>query len=149
MDNNNLHKEIDLIQNCISRMARNSFMLKGWAISLLAVVIALTADRLNPLFLFCSVFIPLLCFWYLDAFFLRTEKMYRKMYEWVLKERKEGRTDFQYDLEPSRFKNQVDTHCRVMFSKTLRVFYEIPLLVVLFVILYNSRNIICHCFCGC
>ena len=104
MDNNNLHKEIDLIQNCINRMARNSFMLKGWAISLLAVVLALTADRLNPLFLFCSVFIPLLCFWYLDAFFLRTEKMYRKMYEWVLKERKEGRMDFQYDLEPSRFK---------------------------------------------
>lgn len=149
MDNNNLHKEIDLIQNCINRMARNSFMLKGWAISLLAVVLALTADRLNPLFLFCSVFIPLLCFWYLDAFFLRTEKMYRKMYEWVLKERKEGRMDFQYDLEPSRFKKQVETHCSVMFSKTLRVFYGIPLLVVLFVILYNSRDIICCCFCGC
>lgn len=149
MDNNNLHKEIDLIQNCISRMARNSFMLKGWAISLLAVVIALTADRLNPLFLFCSVFIPLLCFWYLDAFFLRTEKMYRKMYEWVLKERKEGRTDFQYDLEPSRFKNQVDTHCRVMFSKTLRVFYGIPLLVVLLVILYEAKDAICNFICGC
>lgn len=149
MDNNNLHKEIDLIQNCINRMARNSFMLKGWAISVLAVVLALTADRLNPLFLFCSVFIPLLCFWYLDAFFLRTEKMYRKMYEWVLKERKEGRMDFQYDLDPSRFKNQVETHCCVMFSKTLRVFYGIPLLVVLFVILYNSRDIICCCFCGC
>ncbi len=149
MDNNNLHKEIDLIQNCISRMARNSFMLKGWAISLLAVVIALTADRLNPLFLFCSVFIPLLCFWYLDAFFLRTEKMYRKMYEWVLKERKEGRTDFQYDLEPSRFKNQVDTHCRVMFSTTLKVFYGIPLLVVLLVILYEAKDAICNFICGC
>ncbi|MBQ6962725.1 MAG: hypothetical protein IJP79_03310 [Paludibacteraceae bacterium] len=145
----NLHKEIDLIQNCIDRMDKNSFMLKGWTISLIAVVLALTADRLNPLFLFCSIFVPVLCFWYLDAFFLRTEKMYRKMYEWVLKERKEGRTDFQYDLEPSRFKNQVDTHCRVMFSKTLRVFYGIPLLVVLFVILYNSRDIICCCFCGC
>lgn len=149
MDNNNLHKEIDLIQNCINRMARNSFMLKGWAISLLAVVLALTADRLNPLFLFCSVFIPLLCFWYLDAFFLRTEKMYRKMYEWVLKERKEGRMDFQYDLEPSRFKNQVDTHCRVMFSKTLRVFYGIPLLVVLLVILYEAKDAICNFICGC
>jgi len=149
MDNNNLHKEIDLIQNCISRMARNSFMLKGWAISLLAVVIALTADRLNPLFLFCSVFIPLLCFWYLDAFFLRTEKMYRKMYEWVLKERKEGRTDFQYDLETSRFKNQVDTHCRVMFSTTLKVFYGIPLLVVLLVILYEAKDAICNFICGC
>lgn len=137
MDNNNLHKEIDLIQNCISRMAKNSFMLKGWTISLLAVVLALTADRLNPLFLFCSVFIPLLCFWYLDAFFLRTEKMYRKMYEWVLKERKEGRIDFQYDLGPSRFKSQVETHCRVMFSKTLGVFYGIPSVVVFLVIIYQ------------
>lgn len=149
MDNNNLHKEIDLIQNCISRMARNSFMLKGWAISLLAVVLALTADRLNPLFLFCSIFIPLLCFWYLDGFFLRTEKMYRKMYEWVLKERKEGRMDFQYDLEPGRFKSQVETHCRVMFSKTLRVFYGIPLFVVLLVIIYEAKDTICHFFCGC
>lgn len=149
MDNNNLHKEIDLIQNCISRMARNSFMLKGWAISLLAVVIALTADRLNPLFLFCSVFIPLLCFWFLDAFFLRTEKMYRKMYEWVLKERKEDNLDFQYDLEPKRFKKDVKSQICTMFSTTLSVFYGIPSLVVFLVIIYEAKDMICHCFCGC
>lgn len=148
MDNNNLHKEIDLIQNCIDRMAKNSFMLKGWAISLLAVVLALTADKLNPLFLFCSVFIPLLCFWYLDAYFLRTEKMYRKMYEWVLKERKEGRMDFQYDLEPKRFKEEVKSHFCIMFSTTLGVFYGIPSLVVLLVIIYEAKDIICHLFCG-
>ena len=137
MDNNNLHKEIDLIQNCISRMARNSFMLKGWAISLLAVVIALTADRLDPLFLFCSIFVPVLCFWYLDAFFLRAEKMYRKMYEWVLTARKEEYLEYQYDLNPNRFKDKVESQCRVMFSKTLRVFYGIPLSVVLIVSLYQ------------
>lgn len=137
MDNNNLHKEIDLIQNCISRMARNLFMLKGWAISLLAVVIALTADRLDPLFLFCSIFVPVLCFWYLDAFFLRAEKMYRKMYEWVLTARKEENLEYQYDLNPNRFKDKVESQCRVMFSKTLRVFYGIPLSVVLIVSLYQ------------
>ena len=71
------------------------------------------------------------------------------MYEWVLKERKEGKMDFQYDLEPSRFKNQVETHCRVMFSKTLRVFYGIPSLVVLIVIIYEAKDMICRCFCGC
>lgn len=149
MDDTNLHKEIDLIQGCINRMASNSFMLKGWAISLVAVVLALTADRLNPLFLFCSIVVPLLCFWYLDAFFLRTEKMYRKMYEWVLLTRKEGNTEYQYDLNPSGFKDKVESHCRVMFSKTLRIFYGIPLLVVLFVILYESKDMICNCFCGC
>ena len=25
-----IHKEIDLIQSCITRMAQNSFMIKGW-----------------------------------------------------------------------------------------------------------------------
>lgn len=145
MNDTNLHKEIDLIQGCINRMASNSFMLKGWTISLVAVVLALTEDRLNPLFLLCCVFIPLLCFWYLDAFFLRTEKMYREMYKWVLKERKEGDMEYQYDLTPNRFENKVESHCCVMFSKTLRVFYGIPLFVILCVILYQAKDFICWC----
>lgn len=149
INDTNLHKEIDLIQGCINRMASNSFMLKGWTISLVAVVLALTADRLNPLFLFCSVMVPVLCFWYLDAFFLRTEKMYRKMYEWVLKERKEGNLEYQYDLTPGRFKDEVESHCSVMFSTTLRVFYGIPTLVVFLVILYHLKDLLCSFLCGC
>lgn len=129
-DDTNLHKEIDLIQNCIDRMAKNSFMLKGWSISLVAAVFALTTDRLSPVFLFCSVFIPLCCFWYLDAFFLRTERMYRKMYEYVLRERKSGNMEYQYDLNPHRFKENVENHSCTMLSKTLAVFYGIPVLIV-------------------
>ena len=141
-----LQKEIDLIQNCINRMANNSFMLKGWSISLIAVVLALTNDRLNALFLLCSVFIPLLCFWYLDAFFLRTERMYRKMYEWALKERKNGNFEFKYDLNPQRFEKDVDSILRTMFSKTLRVFYGVPTLLILLIILSEIKSSLCHCF---
>lgn len=145
----NLHKEIDLIQGCINRMASYSFMLRGWTMSLIAVVLALTEDRANPLFLLCCIFIPLLCFWYLDAFFLRTEKMYRKMYEWVLKERKEGNAEYQYDLNPHRFNSAVESCCRILFSKTLKVFYGIPTLVVLLVILYYLKDLLCPCLCVC
>ena len=35
-----MDKEIDLIQGCISRMAQNSFIIKGWAITLVAVALA-------------------------------------------------------------------------------------------------------------
>jgi len=113
------------------------------------VVLALTADRLNPLFLFCSIIVPVFCFWYLDAFFLRIEKMYRKLYEWVLEERKKGNVEYQYDLNPHRFKKDVESCCGIMFSKTLRVFYGIPTLVVLLVILYHLKDLLCQCFCGC
>ena len=59
-----IHKEIDLIQACITRMAQNSFMVKGWFVSLYAVVLALLPEKIN-LFLLCTVLIMVnLMFWY-------------------------------------------------------------------------------------
>ena len=85
-----LHKEIDLIQGVINRMASNSFILKGWLISLIAVVLALSKDSLfsfNAIFVCSILCFPILVFWYLDAFYLHKEKCYRELYEWVIKNR--------------------------------------------------------------
>lgn len=140
MDKDILHKEIDLIQACITRMASNSFLLKGWAISIIAVVLALADKAVEPALLSSLVLIPLVSFWYLDAFFLRTEKMYRKMYEWVLKKRAEEDTSFLYDLNPHRFKGDVDSTWKVMWSITLRWFYGIPALITVGVIIFRIVN---------
>ena len=40
-DLTSLHKELDLIQDCISRMARNSFMLKGWSVTVMVITWAI------------------------------------------------------------------------------------------------------------
>ena len=48
-----IHKEIDLIQSCITRMAQNSFMIKGWFVSIYAVILALLPEKIN-LFLLCT-----------------------------------------------------------------------------------------------
>lgn len=62
-------KEIDLIQACINRMAQNSFVIKGWTITLVAVVLALLPEKVD-IRLLCTVgAIATICFWYLDAFF--------------------------------------------------------------------------------
>lgn len=137
MDKDVLHKEIDLIQACITRMAHNSFLLKGWAISIIAVVLALADKAANPALLSSVLLIPLLSFWYLDAFFLRTEKMYRKMYEWILEKRKNDDTAYLYDLNPHRFKKEVDSSWKVMWSVTLRCFYGIPTLITVGVIIFR------------
>lgn len=94
-----LHKEIDLIQACVSRMAQNSFMVGGWLITLIAVVLAILPENFNIRGL-CIVGLAItICFWYLDAFFLRTEKLYRWKYDWVICNRK--RTElYAYDLNP-------------------------------------------------
>ena len=130
-----LHKEIDLIQDCIKRMANNSFLLKGWTVSLVVIVLALGKDHEFEK-LFPVLMLLITCFWYLDAFFLRTEKMYRKMYEWVIKNRK-NTEEHLYDLDPQRFSNTVAGEVKIMFSKTLCVFYGIPFLIFLLGFLYQ------------
>lgn len=102
-DHTNLHKEIDLIQSCITRMAQNSFMLKGWYISLVAILITILfgqSFRIEIIALF--VLTISIVFWGLDGFFLKTEALYRWKYEWVIKDRviDESKNEFQYDLNP-------------------------------------------------
>lgn len=66
-----MEKEIDLLQACINRMAQNSFLIKGWMISLVAVIIALLPEKVGvDIRVLCVVaFVVTICFWYLDAFF--------------------------------------------------------------------------------
>ena len=48
-----IHKEIDLIQSCITRMAQNSFMIKGWFVSIYAGITINNEDMYDfSLFLF-------------------------------------------------------------------------------------------------
>lgn len=137
MDNEILHKEIDLIQSCITRMANNSFLLKGWAVSIVAVILALADKALDPILLSAVVLIPLISFWYLDAFFLRIEKMYRKMYEWVIAKRISDDASFLYDLNPHRFSAEVPSTRKTMWTITLRWFYGIPTLITVSVIVFR------------
>lgn len=124
-----LEKEIDLIQSCINRMAQNSFVVKGWMISLVAVIIALLPEKIDiDIRVLCVLaFAVTLCFWYLDAFFLKTEKLYRWKYAWVIQNRP-NTLDFAYDLNPHNCNTWIggaDEPCVlcVMFSKTLLPLY--------------------------
>ncbi len=115
-----IHKEIDLIQSCINRMANNSFLLKGWTVSLIAVFIALLSDKVEMFIVFFIISLVITSFWILDAYFLRLEKMYRKLYEWVLIERPKTNYEKLYDLNPNRFSSSVGSIIGIMFSFTLK-----------------------------
>lgn len=139
MDKEILHKEIDLIQGVINRMANNSFLLKGWLISLIAVVLALSKDSLlscNTNLTLLILCFPIIIFWYLDAFFLHREKCYRELYDWVIKNRMNSNENL-YSLDFRPHKKKVKNIFRIMFSQTLFPFYGLAflLLIILMIIL--------------
>jgi len=133
-DNENLKeymlKEIDIIQGIINRMAHNSFMIKGWAITLVVVALLLQGTKYQILL----AFIPLLVFWFLDAYFLWQERMYRKLYNWVISNRLKT-DEYLFDMNAYRFKEAVQSRFRIMFSITLGWFYgSIAILIVIYAV---------------
>jgi hypothetical protein len=120
-------------------MANNSFLLKGWLVSLIAVILALTKDTIvaTQLTYFSFILlIPVFAFWYLDAFFLHKERCFIKLYEWVTTNRQTS-NEHLYNLNYRRFENQVDSIWKIMRSKTLRVFYGIIVIILLILALHN------------
>jgi hypothetical protein len=123
-----LFKEIEIIQEIIKRMAYNSFMIKGWAVTLVVVTLLLRGTKIQAFI----AFIPLFVFWFLDAYFLWQERMYRKLYDWVVRNRWET-DEYLFDLNAYRFRNEVQSRLRIMFSITLVWFYgSVTLLVLLY-----------------
>jgi len=122
-------KEIEIIQDIIKRMAFNSFMIKGWTITLVVVSLLLKGTEKYKIWI---SFIPLLIFWFLDAYFLWQERMYRKLYDWVINNRLKTE-EHLFDMNAYRFKDEVQSKFRIMFSITLGWFYcSIPILIIIY-----------------
>ena len=124
-------KEIEIIQDIIKRMAFNSFMIKGWAITLVVVALLLKGTHKYQVWI---AFIPLVVFWFLDAYFLWQERLYRKLYDWVVQNRLKT-NEHLFDMNAYRFKGEVQSKLRIMFSITLGWFYgAIAVMVAIYAI---------------
>jgi len=58
----------------------------------------------------------------LDAYFLWQERLYRRLYNWVIKNRMDT-DEYLFDMNAYRFKNEEQSKLRIMFSITLGWFY--------------------------
>lgn len=133
MDNKIRH--LELIQAAINRMAGNSFLIKGWCITLVSALLGLVAKDNDKKFI-VVVFFPALMFWLLDAYFLRQERLFRQKYKEITKSTDEF-SDFSMDV--STIERQVDSWVRVAFSKTLFLFYGsmFSSILIISIILWN------------
>lgn len=123
----NKHKHLELVQGVINRMANNSFMLKGWAVTLVAGIFALAGKDTDKLY-FLVTYVPVLVFWGLDAYYLLQERLYRSLYEKV-RETEEDHIDFSLKATTEEFDSNKNSYCSCLLSKTELWFY-MPLAVV-------------------
>lgn len=76
-------KHLEFIQNVITRMNQNSFMIKGWSITIVSALLALYASNNEKLFILIAVF-PTFVFMLLDSYYLWQERKFRHLYNKII-----------------------------------------------------------------
>ncbi|MCI5135814.1 MAG: hypothetical protein D3920_12250 [Candidatus Electrothrix sp. AW2] len=124
-------KHLEFIQAVISRMNKCSFLIKGWSVTLVSALFALSAKDVNIRLVLIAYF-PAIIFWILDAFFLDQEKRYRELYALVIKN-----DDNIPELEMNT--NKIDkikgSWISAIFTKTLLPFHGVVIGIILLVML--------------
>ena len=135
MQNEKKIAHLEMIQGVINRMASNSFALKGWTVTLVAGIFVLSSKNVNEVF-FLVAYLPTICFWFLDSFYLLQERLYRSLYGKV-RTLEEVQIDFDMNASKDEFRNEKNTFISCLISRTEIGFY-IPLAVVVSIVVLIS-----------
>jgi uncharacterized membrane protein len=129
---------LQMIQGVIDRMGGNLFYLRGWSITLLAGLFAISTSDVLKVVKWAPLlfFILFILFWIYDAYFLSLERKFRGLYDKV-RQFSEEQIDFSMNI--SEFKTHADkTLLACLFSPTLLGFYGIlglSMLVIIYLVI--------------
>ena len=123
-------KHLEFIQAVIARMSSNSFLLKGWAVTLVVALFAFTSTSANAKFIIVA-FLPVVMFWLLSGYFLWQERLFIALYNEV----RTGKGQDDFSMGTEKFCGGRNTWLRSTFSTTLSVFY-LTLVVIMALIIY-------------
>jgi hypothetical protein len=110
------HKHMDYVQAVITRLANNSVLLKGWALTLSSAVLGFAITQKHA-GLALAALVPVTAFWLLDTYYLRQERAFRDLYAAVA-----AKQVRDFKIEPKQY---VANHSwpSVGFSVSLAVYY--------------------------
>jgi len=125
-------KHLEFIQGVINRMGQNSFLIKGWTVTLVSALFALAAKDTDKRFVIVAYF-PTVIFWLLDSYYLYQERLFRKVYDHV---RQQQTVDYSFSTK--NFDKGFTDWANAALSKTIIMFYGIIILTLL-IVMFNLK----------
>lgn len=129
-DREQVIKHLEIIQGIVNRLAHDSFLVKGWSMTIIAVAVLFmsrTQDQGASIML--GFLFPVIGFWILDGYFLWQERLFRGVYDDV---REKDATDFFMNITDQ--KNKPDAKWSdAILSKTLFIFYGIEIFFIVWI----------------
>lgn len=124
-------KHLEFIQQIITRMNVNSFLLRGWSVTLVSALFAFATKDTNVQYILIT-YISTPLFWILDGYYLSQERKFRDLYETV---RNTENDSVNFSMKTTNSNN--NSWISSLFSKTEIIFYGTLIgitLIVIFVI---------------
>ena len=106
-----------MIQGVINRLAQNSFLLKGWSVLLVSALLAVAASSSED-WILPVAFLPAVAFWGLDGYYLRQERLFRKLYDHA----RQADDGVDYGMDTGPFQS-AERWRSVVVSRTLSAFH--------------------------
>ncbi len=125
-------KHLDFLQLIITRMNVNSFLLKGWTVTLVSALFAFAAKDTNISYVLIT-YISTPLFWSLDGYYLSQERQYRSLYDAV---RLKDDSVIDFDLNARMYYKGRNTWSSSILSKTLVLYYGTLILITLIVMFF-------------
>jgi hypothetical protein len=126
---------LEMIQACIARMATNSFLLKGWTVTLATGLFVLSSHDTEPAFSLVAL-LPAVVFWSLDAFYMGRERLFRRLYEQTVaglcsEGRDAGAVALRLDTSHLESSRRMRDGLRELFARTVWPVHLAVILVIL------------------
>ena len=131
MENKRHH--LEMIQGVIDRMARCSFLLKGWSVVIISALFALSAKDCNQRFIIVAYF-PAFIFWALDGFYLWQERLYRNLYDEV---RAKNEADIDFSMKTDVSGKNAGCWFKTLFADTILLFHSCIILTITLALVYK------------
>ncbi len=123
-------QHLEMVQDVIGRMGQNSFLLKGWSVTLVTALMALAARDSNRTYAWIAI-APAAVFWGLDAYYLRQERLFRALYDWVRSA--ETSPAERFSMRTERFQRDVARWLSSLVAPTVVGLHGVVSVIVLLV----------------
>jgi hypothetical protein len=124
-------KHLEFIQAIVARMAGNSFIIKQLTVTVATGLIGVAAQQTSALIAAAAV-LPAVVFWGLDAYFLRQERLFRRLYDDVRRPAEQRLHPVEpFSLSIVNYVDDVPAWSQTLWSTTLLMLHGVVLLVVI------------------
>ena len=129
-------KHLEMIQSVIERMGNNSFLIKGWSITLVSAIFVVAFQGKDRIIALWTLF-PAIIFWLLDGFYLWQERLLRCLYDHV-RELPEKKIDFSMDttqVRDIRIRGRKNTWINAVLSRSSFPFHGGMIMAIIAVVI--------------